>query len=218
MNVYQRVAQVMSRCTYVRKDQNKVAGQYTAVKHDDVVAKLRPHLLDAGIVIAHSIVDCDITEGTVPSKNGDKRNVVAKVCVMQEVINVEKPEDRIVSHWNGMGEDSGDKAVGKAISYACKYGLLKTFLLETGDDADNDPSIEVVRAKDSGAVASEADSTLVWAAYEVASKKDKKAAFAALAKALGYQPGGKGDQILLSKNKNAVQDACNAMAAIGGAE
>ena len=44
----------------------------------------------------------------------------------------------------GYGIDNGEKGPGKAVSYAVKYALLKTFCLETGDDPDRDAGTEHV--------------------------------------------------------------------------
>jgi hypothetical protein len=38
----------------------------------------------------------------------------------------------------GYGIDNQDKGPGKAMSYAVKYAMLKTFCLETGDDPEKD--------------------------------------------------------------------------------
>ncbi len=57
-------------------------------------------------------------------------------------VNVENRSETIELNYPGYGVDNGDKGPGKAISYAFKYALLKTFCLETGDDPDNDATIE----------------------------------------------------------------------------
>ncbi len=43
---------------------------------------------------------------------------------------------------DGKEKPQGDKGPGKAISYAFKYACLKLFCLETGEDADNDATVE----------------------------------------------------------------------------
>jgi hypothetical protein len=139
LNLYQRLHAVMSEVTYVQKDPKKVAGQYTAVKHDDVVAKVRPFLLKHGVVMA-----CDVessTNETFTSAKGILQNRT-QVRVAVSFISIDRPEDRLVVHVDACGEDPGDKSYGKAISYAKKYAILTNLLLETGDDADHDASGE----------------------------------------------------------------------------
>ena len=41
-----------------------------------------------------------------------------------------------------VGLDTGDKAPGKAMTYADKYALMKAYKLSTGDDPDKDASPE----------------------------------------------------------------------------
>jgi hypothetical protein len=53
-------------------------------------------------------------------------------------INADCPEEKIESFYYGYGIDTQDKGIGKAISYAVKYALLKQFCLETGDDPERD--------------------------------------------------------------------------------
>jgi hypothetical protein len=137
-NIHQRLLSVMRQVSYVRKDQRKVAGQYTAVKHDDVVAKVRPALVDAGVLVSTTVDSCVVSRETV----GTRAVNIATVSVIVKFINADKPDDLISGTFWGQGDDAGDKAVGKAVSYACKYALLKTLLLETGDDPDHDASIE----------------------------------------------------------------------------
>ena len=44
----------------------------------------------------------------------------------------------------GMGIDDNDKAMGKAYTYAIKYGLLKLFRLQFGDDPDYEASTPLI--------------------------------------------------------------------------
>ena len=49
-------------------------------------------------------------------------------------------EEVAISEALGMGIDDGDKAMGKAYTYAVKYALLKKFRLQYADDPDADAS------------------------------------------------------------------------------
>ena len=46
-------------------------------------------------------------------------------------VNAEKPSETIVSAWVGQGLDSGEMGVGKALTYAEKFYLLKFFQIPT---------------------------------------------------------------------------------------
>lgn len=126
LNIYQRMHQVMKAVSYVQKEDKKVNNQYTFVSHDAVTAKIRPALIEAGVL---AVPKC-----TQHSQDGNRTEVVVEV----EFVNIDKPEEKITVAMLGYGIDPQDKGPGKAISYAVKYALLKAFSLETGDDPEKD--------------------------------------------------------------------------------
>lgn len=130
MNIYQKINCVMKEVDYIQKSAKKVNNQYTYVSHDQVTAKLHEPLTRNGIVVTNSVVDL--------VQEGNRTTAKIEVCF----INIDNPQDtfKIISY--GYGIDSADKGPGKAISYAYKYALLKTFCLETGDDPDHDQNVQ----------------------------------------------------------------------------
>jgi len=129
MNIHQRLSKAMERVTYIQKDK-KSGMNYSIVSHDSVTAKVRPALLESGIV--YYPVDVKHTQ------NGNRTEVAMTV----RFVNAEKPGDFFDVQSFGYGIDSQDKGPGKAMSYAVKYALLKTLGLETGDDPDHDQNTE----------------------------------------------------------------------------
>lgn len=125
LNIHQRLAAAMKQVTYVQKEQ-KQGMKYTIVSHDAVTAKVRPVLLENGIV--YYPTRCEHTH------NGNR----AECSMTVRFINVDDPTDLFEVQSFGYGVDSQDKGPGKAMSYAVKYALLKAMGLETGDDADHD--------------------------------------------------------------------------------
>lgn len=126
LNIYQRVNGVMKDVEYIQKSEKKVNGQYTFVSHDQVAAVIHPALVNHGIVVVPNVAKC----GQV----GNRTEVHLEV----EFINMDNPSDKFLIVSVGYGIDQSDKGPGKAVSYAYKYALLKTFCLETGDDPDCD--------------------------------------------------------------------------------
>ena len=126
LNIHQRIHAVMQDVSYVQKENKKVNNQYTFASHDAVTAKLRPALIKHGIIQAVSV------DGHRQDGNRTEADVV--VCFL----NIDNPEDYIAVQAFGYGIDQQDKGPGKAVSYAVKYALLKTFALETGDDPEKD--------------------------------------------------------------------------------
>jgi len=125
MNIHQRLAKAMKKVTSIQKE-NKSGVPYPIVSHDAVTAKVRPELLESGIV--YYPVDVKHTQ------NGNRTEVAMTV----RFVNAEKPEDFFDVQSFGYGIDSQDKGPGKAMSYAVKYALLKTLGLVTGEDSDYD--------------------------------------------------------------------------------
>lgn len=126
LNVYQRVLAVMADIDYIQKGSKTVNGQYRFTSHDQVTAALHPHLVKHRLAVIPSMQDI-VQEGNR-----------TQIKLFVRFINVDNPIDEFTVSYPGYGVDSSDKGPGKAISYAYKYALLKTFNLETGDDPDND--------------------------------------------------------------------------------
>jgi len=135
-NIHQRLAEVMGKVTYIQKEK-KTGMRYSIVSHDAVTAKVRPPLLEVGIL--YYPIRCETQQ------MGNRTE--ARMTI--RFVNIDDPADHIDVETFGYGLDDQDKGPGKAMSYAVKYALLKTLGLETGDDPDldqdtsyRDPSIE----------------------------------------------------------------------------
>jgi hypothetical protein len=128
-NIYQRILGVMGDVSYIQKEEKKPGLQYAYVAHDKVAKELHKPLVKHGIAVIPTVKSI--------LQEGEKTTV----CLMVAFINVDDPDDRIIIESWGYGYDKMDKGPGKAVSYAYKYALLKTFCLETGDDPDQDQTI-----------------------------------------------------------------------------
>lgn len=131
-NVYQRINEIRKKAAYAKKDK-EVSGQgYKAVTHDAVTALLRNHMIEQGIVVVPRLIDSSITE-IGKTKSGSP---VIRYAARYEVdfVNVDDPADRVTVPSEAHANDHGDKAPGKATSYATKYAMLKLFSIETGED------------------------------------------------------------------------------------
>lgn len=145
LNIYQRINAVMKKVDYLKKD-TKVQG-YTALTHDAVTAAVRAHFLEIGIVLVVSQVHGVLQE---------KENPQAKMRMYDakyemSFVNIDSPDDKITMTVNSNAADNGDKAPGKAMSYAVKYALLKLLMIETGDNDESrtyDKSFEAITAKE----------------------------------------------------------------------
>lgn len=138
MNLLQRINAVRKAIGYVQKDKavsTGASGNYMAVTHDMVTAMVRPHMIEHGIVCFPSLVE-GVTIQPPPKADGKEKQLRYEATYDFTFANIEDPKDYIVIRIQAHANDSGDKAPGKAISYAKKYAILKLFEIETGEDEE----------------------------------------------------------------------------------
>lgn len=134
-NVYQRINAVRQAISYVQKDKSVSAGaggSYKAVTHDAVIGQVRAHLIAAGIVIVPTLI-----EATFHAKEPDAKQRLYQARYRIDFVNCDSPDDRFPVEIEAHALDNGDKAPGKALSYATKYAILKVFAIETGEDDES---------------------------------------------------------------------------------
>ncbi len=128
-NIYQRINAVMADCDYLQK---KAAQQGKGVKYDEVIAMLRVHLIKHGIVMVIRQTEMEMLGGV----EGTKQKVFQGKFEM-DLVNMDKPGEIVTHTAYAHGMDGGDKAPGKAQTYAVKIMLVKGFGLETGEDEES---------------------------------------------------------------------------------
>ena len=135
MNVYQRVHEIRKRVNYIQKDKTVDApgAKYNAVTHDNVTALTRQHFIDFRVMISVQQSDGSVLQ----FRDGEK----IKMHLYQGTYhiwftNIDDPQDKFPYVYQAHGSDTGDKAPGKAHSYAMKYAVLKVLQIESGDDEE----------------------------------------------------------------------------------
>lgn len=147
MNIYQRINEVRKAINYIQKDKDVGFGKssYKAVTHDAVTGMVRSALIANGIVIVPSVLSSTFHPADLVTTVGDdgkersahaKQRLYEAICQV-EFVNMDDPADRIVTQQSAHALDNGDKAPGKALSYATKYAILKVFAIETGEDDES---------------------------------------------------------------------------------
>lgn len=132
MNIYQRINSVMKAVSYVQKDAR--VQNYSAVTHDNVTAVLRPELVKQGIVVEVSQLTGRVLDKWQTKGGANMHRYQGDYEI--SFVNIETPEDRVTIKVQAHADDTADKAPGKSMSYATKYGMLKTFSLETGENEE----------------------------------------------------------------------------------
>jgi hypothetical protein len=140
-NIYQRLNAVMKAVKYVQKDKQVSGGgaNYKAVTHDQVVSVARHELVNNGVLIYPEQLESHMIQVRDPTQEIKMHLYSGDYAV--HFVNIDKPDDRVTVTINAHASDTGDKAPGKAATYAVKTAVLKVLFLETGE---NDES----RAKD----------------------------------------------------------------------
>lgn len=135
MNVYQKLHAVMQQVGYVQKQGENVFHKYSYAREADVVRAVRPAFLEQGLLVF------PVTQSTnvIESESGSFLTTVEMTFRVQ---NVDDKEDYIDMPVSGQGVDKGDKSVYKALTGAKKYMLALGLLIETGDDAEADASVD----------------------------------------------------------------------------
>lgn len=132
MNLYQKISQVMRDVEYLSKDDKVEFGntKYKAISEEKVTSTIRASLIKNGLVII-----------PIEQEAGRTGNI-STVNTKYKIIDIDSGQFEIIVS-SGEGADTQDKGVGKAMTYAYKYLLLRTFAIPTGEDPDKISSAEL---------------------------------------------------------------------------
>ena len=150
MNIYEKLLKISSDLQTVAKNlEISIGGKgYKAVGEADVLRAIKPLEAQYG-VYSYPVKRQIIETGTLESadyKGNVKKQLFERIETTYRFVNTEKPEEYIDIISYGDGIDTGDKSVGKAMTYADKYALMKAYKIVTGDDPDQEPSNELHQA------------------------------------------------------------------------
>lgn len=132
-NVFEAITAVMADVAYVKKDGRMTAGpqRYNFVQAEDIVAALRPSMVQHGLCMFPTRID-KVFDETYETQRGGKMNRI--VLSVQYVLCHGPSNTNCLVAAIGEAADSGDKACNKAMTAANKYALRQAFQIETGDD------------------------------------------------------------------------------------
>lgn len=133
-NVYKKIANIQQAIHTVIKGGYNDFHKYKFARERDVVAEVKPLLGKEGLCITHSLVK----EEEVPhgSTKAGSEKYLTKLTLRFRITNVDDKDDFVEADGIGYGQDGEDKGAPKAYTMALKYFLSKQFLIETGDDAE----------------------------------------------------------------------------------
>lgn len=139
MNIYQKLIEVRKTVPYIQKADS--GAQYNYTGSSRVLAAVTDKMNELGLLLVPSVTAHKLHESPIEFKDANGNVTKRTITYFTELemtmtwVNTDNPEEKIVSSWYGQGVDiAGEKGVGKALTYAEKYFLLKFFNIATDKD------------------------------------------------------------------------------------
>lgn len=129
--IARKLLEVRKSVRHMQKEGKNVSQGYNYLAESQITEMFKGLLDEAGIFFTYQ---SSIT-GVRPSPSG--KQLVTDVEVRYSFVDVDTGE-AVSGSVAGQGSDSGDKGVYKGITGAVKYIFMKTFLIPTGDDPEDD--------------------------------------------------------------------------------
>jgi len=134
LKISNKILDIISEVGYVAKNGNNSFQKYKYATESDIVSAIRKAMIQHRVLITPTVLE---KESKTYTTRGGKQAFLVSVKVLMTFTDVESGEHFSTIGY-GEGSDSDDKGVYKAITGAQKYILLKTFMIETGDDPEKD--------------------------------------------------------------------------------
>ena len=144
MNIYEKLIEVRKEVPYLQKE--NAGSQYKYVSSSQVLSNCKRKMDELGILLIPTVSGHKVSESIIEQHEKDTDHVFKRTTtyfteldMTMTWVNAEKPEETISCPWYGQGVDiAGEKGVGKAMTYAEKYFMLKFFNIPTDkDDPDS---------------------------------------------------------------------------------
>ena len=150
MNIFQKMSAVTNELQTVAKNLVVSTGKnnsYKAVSERDIIDAVKPLEIKHGIYsypYDREIIESQTleSESEYQGKVTKKTTFFSRIKTTYRFVNVDKPDEYIDMVTFAEGIDAQDKGSGKAMTYADKYALMKAYKISTGDDPDQNASVE----------------------------------------------------------------------------
>jgi len=141
-DIYEALLAVYKTIGYVQKGGQNKAQNYRYAGETDLIAALRPVMVEndiifwpSGVERSHEVQVATTNQSEAFTKSTFNTKIIA---TLQYTFRHVPSNTEIKVQVIGEGVDSGDKASYKAMTGALKYALRQTFLIETGDEPEAD--------------------------------------------------------------------------------
>ena len=149
-NIFQRMSAITAELRTVAKNLTVPTGgknTYKAVSERDILDAVKPIEEKHGVYsypASRTVMESNMleSENTYNGQTKKTTTFMTRIETVYRFVNVDKPSEYIETITFAEGIDSQDKGIGKAMTYADKYALMKAYKISTGDDPDQDASVE----------------------------------------------------------------------------
>lgn len=124
-NLAKKLVTILGEMQTVKKSGKNSHQGYQYTTEADLLEVIRPKLVEQGIFVFSSV------------ESQSRVDNITEVTMIHTFMDSETGAEFTVKS-QGQGADKQDKGVYKAITGATKYFLWKNFMIETGDDPEND--------------------------------------------------------------------------------
>lgn len=136
MKLQEKLLKIQEGIDRLVKDGENSSDKYQYVSSDQVLATVRPLMNDLKLLLIPAVEKAELHEGT--TKSGTTR-YMTELYLLFSWTDVESGEKLEVPFYAQGVDLAGEKGVGKALTYAEKYFLMKFFHVPTSkDDPDSD--------------------------------------------------------------------------------
>lgn len=132
LNIYEKLLEIQKEVKNFEKKEVNQTDRYKYVGSEIVVTTIREKMNELGLLLIPEITNAAVLEGT--TKSGTTR-FFSGISMTMTWVNVDKLDEKVICKWYAQGVDlAGEKGVGKALTYAEKYFMLKFFHIPTSKD------------------------------------------------------------------------------------
>lgn len=124
LGIWRRIECIMAECKRLPKTETNKEQDFDYTPYDDIAEMVRPLLARYGVAIVQEPIEFR-REGTL-----------TRIKFQYDIVNTDRPEDKITRHNWGEGADFSDKGSNKASTIAEKFFLCRLFHISTGGDPD----------------------------------------------------------------------------------
>lgn len=136
LKLFAKLLQVRKSVDYLQKATQ--GSQFSYTSSSQVLSAVRDKMNELGLILITHLTGHNLISQETGTESKSRTTYFTELDLMMEWVDTESGE-RILIPWYGQGVDiAGEKGVGKALTYAEKYFILKQFNIPTDkDDPDS---------------------------------------------------------------------------------